>query len=400
MALSPGARLGPYEILSLLGAGGMGDVYRAKDTKLHRDVAIKVLSDLFVNDPERLARFQREAQVLASLNHPHIGAIYGLEESDGVRALVLELIEGPTLAERVAQGPLPISEALVVARQVAEALAAAHERGIIHRDLKPANIKFTRDGLVKVLDFGLAKALIGDVLGPDLTQASTVTVGATQEGTLLGTAAYMSPEQARGKAVDKRTDIWAFGCVLYEVFTGKRAFDGDDLSVTLATVLKEEPDWNAWPADVPASVRSLVQQCLQKDRKQRVGDITTALFVVNNPVMIALPVITPSTQRSRTRLAWTVSAILAALCTVAASAVAYLWRAPVDKHIYRSSMLATFSSDANVNAGAMLSLSPDGRRLAFVGSDANGNSLLYVRALDGLSAQPLAGTERAYAPFW
>src|SRR6266545_758917 len=246
MPLSAGTRLGSYEILSALGAGGMGEVYRARDTRLDRDVAIKILPVAFVADAERVARFLREAKVLASLNHPHIAAIYGLENADGVKALVMELVEGENLAQRLARGAIPVDEALPIAAQIAEALEAAHEQGIIHRDLKPANINLRPDGTVKVLDFGLAKALEPvAVTGGDLTASPTITSPAlTQMGVILGTAAYMSPEQAKGRAADKRSDMWAFGCVLYEMLTGKRAFDGSDVADTLASVLKGAPDWS------------------------------------------------------------------------------------------------------------------------------------------------------------
>src|SRR5216110_3088947 len=263
MLLGVSARVGPYEILSALGAGGMGEVYRAHDTKLGRDVALKILSDTFATDPERLARFQREAQVLASLNHPHIGAIYGFEESNGIRALVLELVEGPTLADRIAQGAIPFDEAFPIAKQIAEALEAAHEQGIIHRDLKPANIKVRPDGTVKVLDFGLAKLAESGETGPagkNLTHSPTITSPAmmTGAGMILGTAAYMSPEQARGKAVDKRADIWAFGVVVFEMLTGRRAFVGDDISLTLAAIMMKEPDWSALPGSTPLGLRRLL----------------------------------------------------------------------------------------------------------------------------------------------
>ena len=260
-----------------LGAGGMGEVYRARDTKLGRDVAIKVVADVFLSDPERLARFEREARVLATLNHPHIGAIYGVEEADGVRGLVLELVEGATLAERLASGPLPIQEALTVARQIADALEAAHEKGIIHRDLKPANIKITPDGTVKVLDFGLAKVFATEESGSDVSQMPTpIAIERTREGVIAGTAAYMSPEQARGKAVDKRTDIWAFGCVLYEMLTARPAFRGETVSDTIAAILEREPDWSALPAQTPPSIRRLLQRCLEKDPKRRLRDIGDA----------------------------------------------------------------------------------------------------------------------------
>jgi len=257
MTLDTGSRVGPYEILAPLGAGGMGEVYRALDPRLRRDVALKVLPDLFAGDAERLARFQREAHVLASLNHPNIAAIYGLEEGHGIRCLVLELIEGATLAERIAEGPIPVEEALDIARQIAEALEAAHEKGIIHRDLKPANVKVTPQGVVKVLDFGLAKALEGEAASgvSDASLSPTLTAPATQKGVILGTAAYMSPEQARGRAADRRADIWAFGVVLLEMLTGRRIFTGETISDTLAAVLRAEPEWDALPAGTPASIR-------------------------------------------------------------------------------------------------------------------------------------------------
>ena len=285
MALSLGTRLGPYEIRSALGAGGMGEVYRARDAKLNREVAIKVLPALFASDPERLSRFRREAQILAALNHPNIAHIHGLEDSDGIHALVMELVEGPTIAERVVQGPIPLPEALPMAKQMAEALAAAHEQGIIHRDLKPANVKVREDGTVKVLDFGLAKLVApepsGIGAGP-VTESPTVTSpAATLAGVILGTAAYMSPEQAKGRAADKRSDVWAFGAVLYEMLTGQRPFAGEDISDTLASVLKSEPDWNALPSDVPPHIRMLIERCLTKDRRQRMPDISTALFVMS-----------------------------------------------------------------------------------------------------------------------
>ena len=287
MPLITGARLGPYEITGTLGAGGMGEVYRARDRKLNRDVALKILPDAFAADPERLARFQREAQVLASLNHPHIGAIYGFEDSGETLALVLELVEGETLADRIARGPLPVDETVPIARQIADALEAAHEQGIIHRDLKPANIKITPDGVVKVLDFGLAKlnspnppnvsiAANGRSLSPTITTPAMM----TGVGMLLGTAAYMSPEQAKGREADKRSDIWAFGCVLYEMLTGHGPFAGDDVSDTLANVLKREPDLGVLPAALPSGIRTLVQRCLVKDRRQRIGDIAVAQFLL------------------------------------------------------------------------------------------------------------------------
>ena len=268
-----GQRIGVYEVRSLLGAGGMGDVYRAHDPKLGREVAIKVLPPIFTANPERLARFSREARLLAALNHPNIGAIYGLEESDGLHALVLELVDGPTLADRLEKGPIPIVEALGIARQIADALDAAHEKGIVHRDLKPANIKITSGGIVKILDFGLAKLDAHDAAA-DLGQSPTVTVGGTRDGTLLGTAAYMSPEQVRGFVVDKRADFWAFGCVLYEMLAGRIAFAGATVPDTLAAVLEHEPNWNALPSALPRTIRHLLQHCLEKDPNSRPRDMS------------------------------------------------------------------------------------------------------------------------------
>src|SRR6185503_7787078 len=280
-----GRRLGAYQVQTLLGAGGMGEVYRARDTKLERDVAVKFLPHAFTSDPERLARFEREARMLAALNHPNIGAIYGFEEAEGIRFLVLELVDGQTLADtlvdvsrRRSQGPgLPIRDALSIARQIAEALDIAHEKGIIHRDLKPANITITPNGVVKVLDFGLAKAA-GDGSTPDLTHSPTKTVNHTSDGAVMGTPGYMSPEQARGQVVDKRTDIRAFGCVLYEMLTGRVAFSGDTVSDTIVAVLGSEPDWDALPNGTPASVRRLLQRCLDKDPKRRLRDLGDVRF--------------------------------------------------------------------------------------------------------------------------
>ena len=272
MALEPGTKLGSYQVTALIGKGGMGQVYQATDTKLNRQVALKILPEAFATDPDRLARFQREAQVLASLNHPNIAVIYGIEEADDTRALVLELVEGPTLADRIAQGAIPLDEALPIAKQIAEALEAAHEAGVIHRDLKPANIKVKDDGTVKVLDFGLAKALDTSPQG-DPAQSPTLTAAATQMGVIMGTAAYMSPEQARGKVVDRRADILAFGAVLFEMLTGKKLFDAGDVSELLASVLVKDPDISSIGTHVPDHVRSVVRQCFVKDPKERLRDI-------------------------------------------------------------------------------------------------------------------------------
>ena len=273
MALSAGTRIGVYEILAAIGAGGMGEVYRARDPRLKREVAIKVLHAAHSHDPQRRARFQREAELLATLNHPNIAGVHGFEEANGIHALVLELIDGDTLADVIAQGPVAVRDALPIARQIAEALEAAHEKGVIHRDLKPANIKIRTDGTVKVLDFGLAKLLESPLAPSPMTMSSTLTNQGTLEGVILGTAAYMSPEQARGKSVDKRTDIWAFGVVLYEMLTGRRAFKGEMISEVLAMVIEREPDWNALPSATPRDLRRLLMRCLTKDPKERLRDI-------------------------------------------------------------------------------------------------------------------------------
>src|SRR5450759_92216 len=285
MPLSTGTKLGSYEIRSAIGAGGMGEVYQAHDTKLGRDVAIKVLPEAFAHDPERLARFQREAKMLASLNHPNIATIYGLEQFGDTHYLVIELVPGDTLQQRVKRdGPVPIDEALGIAKQIAEALEAAHEKGIIHRDLKPANVKVTPEGKVKVLDFGLAKAFAGDTSTEDMGNSPTLSMAATMQGVILGTAAYMSPEQAKGKAVDKRTDIWAFGAVLYELLTGKPAFHGEDVGDILASVVKTEPAFDALPANISPSIRVLLQRCLRKDRRQRISDATDVRIEIEDAI--------------------------------------------------------------------------------------------------------------------
>ncbi len=290
MALRAGDRLGAYEVLTPLGEGGMGEVYRARDSRLKREVALKILPESFATDPDRVARFQREAEVLASLNHPHVAAIYGLEDAPPTgsghagpaRALVLELVEGETLAERIARGPIPVDEALAIARQVADGLQAAHEQGIIHRDLKPANIKVTPDGVVKILDFGLAR-LSDPAHAIASSSAATLTSPApmTGVGMILGTAAYMAPEQAKGRTADKRSDVWAFGCVVYEMLTAKRAFEGEDITDTIAAIMRGEPDWSALPPQTPAAIRALLHRCLERDRGKRIADVAAATFAID-----------------------------------------------------------------------------------------------------------------------
>ena len=387
--------------------GGMGEVYRATDTNLKRLVAIKVLPDAVATDSERLARFQREAEVLASLNHPNIAAIHGLERTDGQTALVMELVEGPTLADRIAQGPIPLDEALPIAKQIAEALEAAHERGIIHRDLKPANIKVRADGTVKVLDFGLAKAMEPAAgSSPGTSMSPTITTPAmTQAGMILGTAAYMSPEQAKGRTVDKRSDVWAFGAVLYEMLTARRAFEGDDVSDTLARILMKEPDWTALPAGTPAPLRRLLRRCLEKDRKRRLDSAAAARLEIEealtSPAAIDGPGIPTTDSRVPIRsraLPWTVAAIFGA-ALVSALVLWAPWRAatvPAPRRLLASiGAAAALPSDS----GAAAILSPDGTTLAFVAQQAN-LSRLFVRPLEHLQAAALAGTEGAASPFF
>jgi Tol biopolymer transport system component len=384
MSVAPGSRLGAYEIVALLGAGGMGEVYRARDTKLNRDVAVKVLPDVFAADPERLARFQREAQLLASLNHPNIGAIYGLEESSGMRALVLELVEGPTLADRIAQGPIPIDEALRIARQIVEALEGAHERGVVHRDLKPANIKLRRDGVVKVLDFGLARAFAENA-SADPATSPTMTAAATLGGVIIGTAAYMSPEQARGLVVDKRADIWAFGCVMYEMLAGRRLFDGATVSDTLAAVLTKEPEWNR----VPGAAVGLLRRCLEKDPKRRLRDIGDAMLLVEESAQ---------TRPGASRWPWALAAAMALVVGAVALWVAGRAVRPASQPLRPLTHIEMdLGPDVSLGSitGADAILSPDGTRLVYVSK-----SRLSTRRLDQAKATELAGTEGAYAPFF
>jgi Tol biopolymer transport system component len=399
--LTPGTRLGPYEITALIGEGGMGEVWRAHHTALKRDDAVKVLPDAFASDPNRLARFRREAQVLASLNHPNIAHVYGLEQADGVQALVMELVEGPTLADRIAQGPVPIDEGLPIAKQIAEALEAAHEQGIIHRDLKPANIKVRSDGTVKVLDFGLAKAMEPAAgSSPNLSMSPTITTPAmTRAGMILGTAAYMSPEQARGKTVDKRADIWAFGAVLYEMLTGRRAFEDEDVSMTLSKVLQREPDFDVLPPSVPARVSQALRVCLRKDPKQRAGDIRDVRLALEGAFETVGPQTTSmaTTSASRGRLVGMTALAVATVMIIALAipAVRYLREAPPPLPPETRLEIVTPATDYPT----MFALSPDGRQIVFV-ARGDGVSRLWLRSLATTTAQPLAGTEGAAYPFW
>jgi Tol biopolymer transport system component len=390
-----GQRLGSYEITSLLGSGGMGEVYRARDVTLGRDVAIKILPELFALDAERRARFEREARVLAALNHPHIGAIYGFEQRSGIHALVLELVEGESLANRLRLGPLPIPDALALARQIADALHAAHEKGIIHRDLKPSNILVSRDGGVKVVDFGLAKAALDDP-GSDLSHSPTITAGGTRAGVLLGTAAYMSPEQARGRRIDKRTDVWAFGCVLYELLTGRKAFDGASVSDTLAGVLEREPDWSALPRRMPAAVHRVLRRCLAKDPRRRLHDIADARLELDDGLdntadsdATAVP-----SQPSRARMAsWMLVAIAAGAAAAAAALLALMPRSAATVTRFTLAL----SDEAEFTGG--MALSPDGRTLVYSAVDSAGRRL-FRRALDSLESIPIRGTEGGNFPFF
>jgi len=405
MPIQSGTHVGPYEIVSAIGAGGMGEVYRARDPKLGRDVAIKVLPDAFANDAQRMARFQREAKVLASLSHPNIATIYGLEDSSSTHALVMELVEGPTLADRIRQSIIPIDEAVRIARQIADALEYAHERGIVHRDLKPANIKITADDTVKVLDFGLAKALAGDTTSVDISTSPTISRMATQQGVLLGTAAYMSPEQAKGKSVDRRADIWAFGCVLYEMLTGKIAFPGDSVTDTLAGVIRAEPDWSLLPSSTPMRVRVLLQRCLQKDPKQRLRDIGDARISLDevlsgapDPAVASTPAV--SAHLWGRALPW---AALAACLAVALAALAFVhFREKPAAPANTLRLQIAVPEKVAIAGSGTFALSPDGRQLAFTAIGSDGVQQLWVRPLSSLEARPLPGAESPSAPpfFW
>jgi serine/threonine-protein kinase len=404
--MNAGTRLGPYEIVTKLGEGGMGEVYRARDTKLGRDVAIKVLPPAFAQDPERLARFEREAKVLASLNHPSIASIFGLHEESGVGFLAMELVPGEDLAEILKKGPLPLSDAADIARQIAEALEAAHEQGVVHRDLKPANVRITPDGKVKVLDFGLAKALEIATASDgrrDAAMSPTITSLGTVAGVILGTAAYMAPEQARGKGVDKRADIWAFGCVLFEMLSGRRPFDGETISDTLAAVLAREADWSLLPAATPAKVRHLLERCLEKDPKRRLRDVGDARLELEE-------LLADRTASGRVRVAsgepaarrpslprWAIGAMLAcAVLGALAGALGFSRRAAPARGVVRLDL--DLPPDVRFTGYAV---SPDGSMIGGIGTPrvaagaAEPPARVYLRHLDAGAMAPLAGTEGA-----
>ncbi|HJZ75403.1 MAG TPA: protein kinase [Vicinamibacterales bacterium] len=393
MTIAIGERLGPYQVGGSLGSGGMGEVYRARDTKLNRDVALKVLPDAFTADPDRLARFKREAQVLALLNHPNIAAIYGLQDTAEPHALVMELVEGPTLADRIAQGPIPLDEALAIARQIAEALAAAHDRGVIHRDLKPANIKVRADGTVKVLDFGLAKALeagpAGRASDAFLSVSPTLASPAmTGIGLILGTAAYMSPEQARGKPADRRSDVWSFGCVLYEMLTGRQVFDpGETVSDAVAAILTREPEWSALPSHTPDRVRLLLRRCLQKDPHKRLRDIGDAGLEIDESVTETTSTATPRALREPPRSIWR-QAVATILVAFAASALvgAAVWRlkpAPTPA-VTRFALTLPAGQRYTTTNRQIVAMSPDGSLLAYVA-----NNALHVKSMAELEARTI-----------
>jgi serine/threonine-protein kinase len=409
MPLTNGTRIGQYEIVAALGEGGMGEVYRARDMRLKRDVAIKVLPDLWAHDADRLARFQREAEVLATLNHPRVAAIYGLEETKTATAIVMELVEGETLAERIARGPMAIDDVVTVARQVADALEAAHERGIVHRDLKPSNIKISATDSVKVLDFGLAKLTETATTASSLSMSPTLTVPGTYAGTILGTAAYMSPEQARGKPVDRRTDIWAFGCVLFEMLTGRQAFDaGETVSDAVAAILRADPDWNTLPPDTPPQLRTLMKRCLQKDAQKRLPHIGLVRVELDDP---ALPVVLPpAAKASRWRfVSFGVAGLILGIALTAAGAwIASRFATQPPLEQTRFSIVSPASAPLRPGGGDVnVAISPDGRQIVYVtagesgfaraGGDTDGQ--LWIRSLDQPEPLPLRGITGRY-PFF
>jgi len=384
-----GRTLGHYEIVGKLGEGGMGAVYRARDTTLGRDVALKLLPEFVAGDGEKIARLEREARLLASLSHPNIATLHGLEESNGLKYLVMELVPGETLAERISRGPLRIEECLGIFRQIAEGLEAAHEKGIVHRDLKPANVIVTSEGRVKVLDFGLAKAVAEEAPSADLSKSPTLTREGTELGVILGTASYMSPEQARGKTLDRRTDIWSFGCVFYEALTGRKAFSGETVSDILAAILEKEPDWTALPARTPVKICDLLRWCLQKDPHRRLRDIGDARIEIDEPSE------SPVTLPRHRYLPWAVAALLLGIAV-------WSWLRPEAEPERAVSRLTvtlppeqalTWINDPSV------ALSPDGRRLVYVGGSGKERKL-YVRLLDQLEARPIPGTEGAMTGFF
>ena len=405
MPLAAGTRVRTYEIVALIGQGGMGEVYRARDTTLRREVALKILPPLFAADPDRRARFRREAHVLATLNHPHIAAIHGLEEADGITAIVLELVEGPTLADRLAAGAFPLEEALNIAVEIADALEAAHERGVVHRDLKPANIKLTADGHVKVLDFGLAKAL-GDDTAVEVSASPTLTAMASRLGIIVGTAAYMSPEQAKGKPVDKRADVWAFGCVLYELLTGRRAFKGADVTDVIVSVMTSEPDWTALPASTPPRIAELLQRCLKKDVRGRWRDIGDARieieYALHHRANASGKIEPTASDRVATLRRGVRAAALIVAGALAGALVTGAWKTePPASTAAPARFVVPLPPDGSLGAVDFpaVAISPDGSLLVFVVMR-SGHTQLFVRPMNGTDATPLPGTANATNPIF
>ncbi len=405
MPLTPATRLGVYEITAPIGEGGMGQVFRARDTRLEREVAIKILPEAFAHDADRLARFTREAKTLASLNHPHIAGIYGLEESAGITALVMELVDGEDLSQRLARGAIPLDDALPIAKQIAEALEAAHEQGIIHRDLKPANIKLRADGTVKVLDFGLAKAIDPTSSSPaNAMNSPTLSLHATMEGVILGTAAYMSPEQARGKAVDKRSDIWAFGVVLYEMLTGHAAFTGDTITDIIAAVVTRQVDWTAIPATTPATIRQLLARCVEKDPKRRLRDISEAQIQIDDALAAGResvdgesgsrkPAASLPRGPRRGGAAWPALWLATGAALGAAGLLGWTAsRAPraIPPAPVRTTITLPPDTTLTLDRGSAVALLPDGTGLVY-SARSNGKVQLYLRRLDRFETTPIAG---------
>ena len=403
MTLTAGTKLGPYEIVAPLGAGGMGEVYRARDARLGRDVAIKALPAAFAQDPERLARFEREARLLASLHHANIAVLHGLEEAAGRRFIVMECVEGESIAQRLERGPIPLGETLEIARAIAAALEAAHEGGIVHRDLKPGNVMVTPNGDVKVLDFGLAKGGASGVgSDPDLSASPTMTYAGTVAGVILGTAAYMSPEQARGKSVDRRTDIWSFGCVFFECLTGRKTFSGETVSDIVARILQTEPDWDTLPTKTPERVVALLRRCLEKDAKRRLRDIGEArieiedLIATRSSASGRVPVARAAPRHS---LPWVAIAVTALVVALATWFGAKVMNRSAPEVAMRFEVAAPKGQQIVVD-GLSLRISPDGRSLAMIAADSAGTPVLWVRSLDALTPKRLPGTEGVYELFW
>jgi serine/threonine protein kinase/Tol biopolymer transport system component len=392
--LQSGSRIGNYDVLAPLGAGGMGEVYRARDAKLGREVALKVISSQFIGDPDRLSRFQREARVLAALNHPNVAQIYGLEESGTVPCLVLELVEGETLSDRLRRGPIPFEEAIEISRQICEGLEAAHDRGILHRDLKPANVKLTRDGKVKVLDFGLAKIFEPDQTDVNSSQSPTVLSGATKPNVLLGTLAYMSPERVRGKNSDERSDVWAFGCVLYELLTGKLAFPGDSVADTIGAITKSDPDWSALPQAAYPNIHRLLRRCLQKNSAHRLRHIADARIEIEESANSSVDETTSPVVRAKLSWPWIVGTAVGLVIGAAVVLSAFYFRG---RPVTGNKMRLEINVPGRISL--VIAISPDGRSLVFDRAF-EGQSQIWIRPMDSADARPVPGTDGGILPFW